>query len=119
MRRLIVIFICRTRARSAANEKYFGLQLGTKSASEALTAVQNALSYSYNAAAGSRHGVPDELINEPDTKTPTRISWIDINCGCPTKEAAHKGVGAIMLRSPKKVERLVRAMVGGISGSVG
>jgi hypothetical protein len=33
----------RALARSASNEQYFGLQLGTKSAGEALAAVENAL----------------------------------------------------------------------------
>jgi tRNA-dihydrouridine synthase len=39
-------------------------------------------------------------------------SWVDINCGCPTFEASRRGLGAVLLRNPSKLERLVREITG-------
>lgn len=55
--------------------------------------------------------------------------FLDLNCGCPIHEATRRGLGAVLLRRPKKLARLVRgcgqgcttrntatAMAGGLTG---
>jgi len=41
---------------------------------------------------------------------------VDLNLGCPTSNAARKGVGAALLQQPEKLERLLRAMRGRVKG---
>jgi tRNA-dihydrouridine synthase B len=41
---------------------------------------------------------------------------IDLNLGCPTSNAARKGVGAALLQQPDKLEKLLRAMRGSVKG---
>lgn len=41
---------------------------------------------------------------------------IDLNLGCPTSNAARKGVGAALLQQPEKLEKLLRAMRGSVKG---
>jgi nifR3 family TIM-barrel protein len=41
---------------------------------------------------------------------------VDLNLGCPTSNAARKGVGAALLQQPEKLERLLRAMRGKVKG---
>ena len=36
--------------------------------------------------------------------------WVDLNCGCPTYDATRRGLGAALLRKPKKLARLVGAL---------
>ena len=33
--------------------------------------------------------------------------WVDLNCGCPIYEATRRGLGSALLRSPRKLARLV------------
>merc|ERR1712091_337678 len=33
--------------------------------------------------------------------------WVDLNCGCPIHEATRRGLGSALLRSPRKLARLV------------
>ena len=41
---------------------------------------------------------------------------VDLNCGCPIDEMTRRGLGSAILRQPRKIERLVRAMVEGAAG---
>jgi tRNA-dihydrouridine synthase len=41
---------------------------------------------------------------------------VDLNLGCPTSNAARKGVGAALLQQPEKLERLLRAMRDSVPG---
>jgi tRNA-dihydrouridine synthase B len=41
---------------------------------------------------------------------------VDLNLGCPTHNAARKGVGAALLQQPEKLERLLRAMRASVPG---
>ncbi|MBA4388304.1 MAG: tRNA dihydrouridine synthase DusB [Verrucomicrobia bacterium] len=39
-----------------------------------------------------------------------KFSSIDINCGCPVRKIVAKGAGAALMKSPKKIEEIVRAV---------
>ncbi|MEA1927988.1 MAG: tRNA dihydrouridine synthase DusB [Candidatus Auribacterota bacterium] len=39
-----------------------------------------------------------------------RFSLIDINCGCPVPKIKRRGAGAALMRDPKKIEEIVRAV---------
>lgn len=41
---------------------------------------------------------------------------VDLNLGCPTSNAARKGVGAALLQQPEKLARLLKAMRGSVKG---
>ena len=71
----------KARLRMYEGERFFGAQIATKAISEALHAAEMA------AEAGA--------------------SFVDLNCGCPIHEASRRGLGAIMLRKPNKVAKLV------------
>eukprot|EP00884_Botryococcus_braunii_P011283 jgi/Botrbrau1/20155/Bobra.0173s0056.1 len=71
----------RARLRKAQNESCFGVQIATNNVGEGLAAARLA------AEAGA--------------------SWLDLNCGCPIHEATRRGLGAALLRSPRKLGRLV------------
>lgn len=40
-------------------------------------------------------------------------SWVDLNCGCPIHEATRRGLGSALLRSPRKLSRLVAGIAEG------
>eukprot|EP01025_Chloroclados_australasicus_P057716 TRINITY_DN72090_c0_g1_i1.p1 TRINITY_DN72090_c0_g1~~TRINITY_DN72090_c0_g1_i1.p1 ORF type:complete len:388 (+),score=30.57 TRINITY_DN72090_c0_g1_i1:121-1164(+) len=77
----------KTRLRSHANEKCYGFQIATKVIDEGVSAAHLAQQ------AGAR--------------------WIDLNCGCPIHEATRRGMGAVLLRKPRKLARLVNGLVQG------
>lgn len=74
-----------TRMRRPENERYFGVQIATNQVDEGVKAIQMA----HEAGA----------------------DFVDLNCGCPIYEATRRGLGSSLLRSPAKLERLVRGMV--------
>ena len=76
-----------TRLRRPENERYFGVQIATNQIDEGVKAIQMA----HEAGA----------------------DWVDLNCGCPIYEATRRGLGSSLLRSPKKLEKLVEGMVEG------
>ena len=67
-------------------EACFGVQLATNSVDEAERASEIAL------GAG--------------------VKFIDLNCACPVEEATRRGLGAAMLRKPKRIGEIVRAISG-------
>lgn len=71
----------KARLRMYEGERFYGVQIATNAISEALHAAHMA------ADAGA--------------------SFVDLNCGCPIHEASRRGLGAIMLRKPNKVAKLV------------
>ncbi|CAG9466320.1 unnamed protein product [Pedinophyceae sp. YPF-701] len=71
-----------SRLRRSAAEPLYGVQVATKQIDECVRAGLLA------AEAGA--------------------SWLDLNCGCPIHEATRRGLGATLLRKPKKLARLVR-----------
>lgn len=73
------------RLRRAPNEKYFGVQIATNQIDEGTKAIAMA------AEAGA--------------------NFVDLNCGCPIYEATRRGLGSSLLRSPKKLGKLVAGMV--------
>jgi tRNA-dihydrouridine synthase 3 len=75
----------KTRLRRASNEPLFGVQIATNVISEGAAAAKLARD------AGA--------------------SWLDLNVGCPIHEASRRGLGAVMLRKPTKLARLVSGMV--------
>lgn len=75
----------RARLRRAPNEKCFGVQIATNNVEEGRKAM--------------------ELIHMAGT-----ADFVDLNCGCPIREATRRGLGSSLLRSPKKLARLVRGM---------
>ena len=40
-----------------------------------------------------------------------RFDFIDINCGCPVRKIVAKGAGAALMKSPARIEAIVRAVV--------
>ncbi|KAK9810018.1 hypothetical protein WJX72_003455 [[Myrmecia] bisecta] len=78
----------RTRLKRAANEICYGVQIATNNIGEGVKAGELA------AASGAR--------------------WLDLNCGCPIYEASRRGLGAVLLRKPKKLARLVAGIASGI-----
>mmetsp|Transcript_18554 Transcript_18554/g.27163 ORF Transcript_18554/g.27163 Transcript_18554/m.27163 type:complete len:474 (+) Transcript_18554:38-1459(+) len=82
----------RARLRSAPNEQIFGVQIATNQIDEGVNAIALA------AEAGA--------------------DFVDLNCGCPIYEATRRGLGSALLRSPKKLGRLVGGMVDGTSRDI-
>lgn len=39
-----------------------------------------------------------------------RFDFIDLNCGCPVRKIVQKGAGAALIKTPSKIEELIRAM---------
>jgi tRNA-dihydrouridine synthase len=70
--------------RRAPNEACFGVQIATNAIDEGVRAGLKA------ADAGA--------------------DWLDLNVGCPIYEASRRGLGAVMLRKPRKLARLVEGM---------
>lgn len=77
----------RARLRKAANEGCFGLQIATNNVSEGVAAAR--------------------LAHEAGA------SFVDLNCGCPIYEATRRGLGSALLRSPRKLARLVAGVADG------
>ena len=44
-----------------------------------------------------------------------RFDFIDINCGCPVPKIVRKGAGAALMRSPEKIEQIVRTIKSAVS----
>ncbi|KAL6755221.1 dihydrouridine synthase-domain-containing protein [Haematococcus lacustris] len=74
----------RARLVKGSTEQCFGFQVATKTIDEGVGAAQVA------AAAGAR--------------------WLDINVGCPIYEASRRGLGAVMLRKPRSLAKLVHGI---------
>jgi len=68
----------------AFNEQCFGVQVATKQIDEGIRAAEVA------AECGAQ--------------------WIDLNCGCPIYDATRRGLGAKLLKSPRKLGRLVEGI---------
>ena len=68
----------------AVDEDLYGFQIATKVISEGIAASQLAK------AQGAR--------------------WLDINCGCPIYEATRRGLGAVLLRKPRSLAKLVHGI---------
>jgi len=75
----------RARLRRAPNEECFGVQIATNNVEEGRKAM--------------------ELITRAET-----ADFVDLNCGCPIREATRRGLGSSLLRSPRKLARLVSGM---------
>ena len=43
-----------------------------------------------------------------------RFDFIDINCGCPVRKIVAKGAGAALMKTPEKIEAIVRAVRGAV-----
>ena len=71
----------------ASEENCFGVQLATNTVDEGVRAARLA------ADAGAR--------------------FVDLNCGCPIHEATRRGLGSALLRSPRKLARLVAGIAEG------
>ncbi|GAB5364590.1 hypothetical protein AAMO2058_000982800 [Amorphochlora amoebiformis] len=78
----------RARLRPADNEKCFGVQMATKRIDE---------------------GVKVGLMAKE-----AGAAWIDLNCGCPIYEATRRGLGAVLVQKPAKLQRLVTGLVQGL-----
>ncbi|KIZ02031.1 tRNA-dihydrouridine synthase 3 [Monoraphidium neglectum] len=77
----------RARLVKAPNESCFGVQIATNQISEGVAAAK--------------------LAKEAGA------SFVDLNCGCPIREATRRGLGAVLLRKPTKLARLVSGIVAG------
>jgi len=44
-----------------------------------------------------------------------RFDFIDINCGCPVPKIVRKGAGAALMRTPEKIEQIVRSVKSAVS----
>jgi len=77
----------RARLAKAANEPLYGFQVATKVISEGVAA----------GALAQQSGA----------------DWLDINVGCPIHEASRRGLGAVMLRKPRSLAKLVHGVVNG------
>ena len=81
-------------ARACGRRVVQGVQLASKQIDETLRAV-------------------DVFMGEVEHAS--QVSFVDINCGCPIYEVAQKrGMGAALLRKPRKLERLLRGVVDGV-----
>jgi len=38
------------------------------------------------------------------------FEWIDLNCGCPVRKVVRRGAGAALMKEPKKIGKIVRAV---------
>ena len=80
----------------ALHTKAVGVQIAAKAADEALAAIDVVLERC-------------DIKNNGNGAAPT---FIDMNCGCPIYEVAKKrGLGAALLRSPRKLEKLLTRIV--------
>ncbi|KAK9868063.1 hypothetical protein WJX84_011334 [Apatococcus fuscideae] len=77
----------KARLRIAGNEGCYGLQVATNNIAEGVGAAKMA------ADAG--------------------CTWLDLNVGCPIYEASRRGLGAVLLRKPAKLARLVAGIAAG------
>ena len=59
---------------------------------------------------------PELLAEAGATVARAGADVVDLNLGCPTHNAARKGVGAALLQQPEKLARLLRAMRGSVPG---
>ena len=75
----------RARLRRAPNEECFGVQIATNNVEEGRAAMA--------------------LIQSEGT-----ADFVDLNVGCPIREATRRGLGSSLLRSPKKLGKLVQGM---------
>lgn len=73
------------RLRRSPNEKILGIQFATNNVEEGLKAI--------------------------DLATEAGADFADLNCGCPIFEATRRGLGSSLLRSPKKLSKLVHGLV--------
>lgn len=87
----------RARLRRADNEKCFGVQIATNNVEEGVAAMQ--------------------MIQQHAHKYNSPVDFIDLNCGCPIHEATRRGLGSSLLRSPKKLGRLVNGIVSSTTGT--
>jgi nifR3 family TIM-barrel protein len=44
-----------------------------------------------------------------------RFDFVDINAGCPVRKIVAKGAGAALMRDPRRIEAIVRAVAGAVS----
>ena len=80
----------KARLRRAENEATYGVQIATNQIKEGIDAILEA----------QKMGA----------------DFCDLNCGCPIYEATRRGLGSSLLRSPKKLNKLVKGIVDGCSG---
>ncbi|KAL7452936.1 hypothetical protein ACHAWC_004641 [Mediolabrus comicus] len=78
------------RLRRCKEEKIFGVQFATNQIEEGLSAI--------------------DLLQHSDG---TRVDFVDVNCGCPIFDVTRRGLGSSLLRSPKKLHKLVKGLVDG------
>ena len=112
LRVIMFVFDCiRVLSKKGATEQYFGFQLATSFASEAFAGIQAALDPN-----NSRHpSIAEDAAADSGSDTdaavsPRLISWVDINCGCPTIELSRRGLGATMLQNPPKLQKFVHML---------
>ncbi|GAX82719.1 hypothetical protein CEUSTIGMA_g10145.t1 [Chlamydomonas eustigma] len=74
----------RARLLKGESEHCYGFQIATKTISEGLEAAR--------------------LARENGAR------WIDLNCGCPIYEATRRGLGAVLLRKPRSLAKLVHGI---------
>ncbi|VEU41976.1 unnamed protein product [Pseudo-nitzschia multistriata] len=73
------------RLRRSEGESIFGVQIATNQIDEGVNAIKRAVEMG--------------------------ADFCDLNCGCPIHEATRRGLGSSLLRSPKKLQKLVRGLV--------
>lgn len=78
------------RLRRCEEEKLFGVQFATNQIEEGLSAI--------------------DLLQQSDGK---EADFVDLNCGCPIFDVTRRGLGSSLLRSPKKLHKLVKGLVDG------
>lgn len=44
-----------------------------------------------------------------------RFDWIDLNCGCPVKKVVRRGAGAALMKDPRQIGEIVRAVKKAVS----
>lgn len=54
---------------------------------------------------------PDELARATEIAVERGADFVDLNLGCPIDLLCRRGIGAALLRKPRRVEEIVRAMV--------
>ena len=59
----------------------------------------------------------DELERATALAVEGGASFVDLNCGCPIDEFTRRGLGSALLRQPRKLEKLVAAMVRAAGGT--
>jgi tRNA-dihydrouridine synthase 3 len=58
---------------------------------------------------------PDSLVQGARLAQERGARFVDLNCGCPIDEITRRGLGSSLLRKPRKIGRLVQAMVREVS----